>query len=150
MAAAPRDMTTGEIEVLLDALQKNILGELREIKSNMVTAAVFEARQVAYDQRTTRLEQDHQAWVRESTEAHVALDKDSKARHAETTAAITALEIKVNNRFEKGEERSFQLEQSAKQQKNGKWQAIGIAVLAAVLSVLVNIMVFWVNKGIGA
>lgn len=147
--AAPRDMTTGEIEVLFHEFEKSVLGALARIENNMVTADVFEARQIAYDQRTTRLEQDHQAWVKESTEAHVSLDKDSKARHAETNASVAALEIKMNNRFEKGEERAFQLEQQAKAQKNNKWQAIGIAILASVLGVLSSIMISMVKGGIG-
>lgn len=147
--AAPRDMTTGEIEVLFHEFEKNILGALNRIENNMVTIDVFDARQAAYEQQLHRLQLDHDTWKNESTGAHVSLDKDSKARHKETEAAIAALEIKVNNRFEKGEERAFQLEQQAKAQKNNKWQAIGIAILASVLGVLSSIMISMVKGGIG-
>lgn len=141
MAAAPRDMTTGEIEVRLDSLEKNILAELREIKASMVTTGVFDARLMAYEQQQSRLERDHQEWVRESTEAHIALDRDSKARHAETISEIKALEVRVNNRFEKGEDRQFTLEQATKAQKNSKWQAIGVAILSSVLSVIAAVII---------
>jgi len=149
MAAAPRDMTTGEIEVRLDSLEKNILAELREIKASMVTTGVFDARLLAYEQSQTRLERDHQNWVRESTEAHVALDRDSKARHAETRSELKALEQRVVTRFEKSEDRAFNLEQQAKAQKNGRWQAIGVAILGSVLSIISAVMISLVNKGIG-
>ena len=149
MAAAPRDMTTGEIEVRLESLEKNILAELREIKASMVTTGVFDARLVAYEQSQTRLERDHQEWVRESTEAHVSLDRDSKARHAETLAEIKALDAKVSNRFEKSEDRQFQLEQSTKSQKNSKWQAIGVAILSSALSVIAAVLISVSQRGIG-
>ena len=45
--------------------------------------------------RLYRLEQDHKDWVHTSTEAHVELDRDSKARHAETKAELEALELKL-------------------------------------------------------
>jgi hypothetical protein len=142
-------MTTGEIEVRLDSLEKNILAELREIKANMVTTGVFEARLLAYEQQMTRLDRDHQEWVRESTEAHVALDRDSKARHAETLAKIEALDVKVANRFEKGEDRQFTLEQATKAQKNSKWQAIGVAILVSVLGVISSIVIAVAKTGLG-
>jgi hypothetical protein len=149
MAAAPRDMTTGEIEVRLDSLEKNILAELREIKASMVTTGVFDARLVAYEQQMARLQRDHDEWVKESTRAHVALDSESKARHAETLAEIKALEIRVNTRFEKGEDRAFQLEETAKAQKNSKWQAIGVAILSSALSVIAAVLISVSQRGIG-
>lgn len=141
MAGQARDMTTGEISVLLEAFQKNVIERLDIIQNQMVTKDVFDARQVAYEQRMLRLESDHQKWVQESTGAHVSLDKDSKARHAETEAAIEALELKINNRLEKSEERQFQLDQQAKGQKNGKWQAIGVSILAAVLGIISSVVI---------
>lgn len=150
MAAAPRDMTTGEIEVRLDSFEKNVMAALAEIKNNMVTVDVFDARQIAYEQRTSRLEKDHQEWVQESTAAHVSLDKDSKARHAETVAMVTALEVKITNRLDKQDERAFNLEQTAKAQKNSKWQAVGLAILASILGVISSVLISVVNRGIGA
>jgi len=149
MAAAPRDMTTGEIEVRLESLEKNILAELREIKANMVTTGVFDARLMAYEQQMTRLERDHQEWVRESTEAHVSLDRDSKARHAETNAEMKALEQRINTRFEKQEERQFTVDQAVKAQKNSKWQAIGVAIFSSALSILAAIIISMNEKLLG-
>jgi hypothetical protein len=147
MAAAPRDMTTGELEVRLDAFERNVMAALEEIKNNMVTIAVFDARDAAREQRVERLERDHQTWVKESTEAHVALDRDSKSRHAETNSKIEALEVRINTRFEKNEERAFNLEQTAKAQKNGRWQAIGVAILSGAISILVGIVLNISNFG---
>jgi acetyl-CoA carboxylase alpha subunit len=149
MAAAPRDMTTGEIEVRLDSFEKNVMAALSEIKDNMVTVAVFDARDAAREQRVQRLELDHQRWVKESTEAHVTLDSESKARHAETGAAMKALETKFETRFEKAEDRAFHLEQAAKAQKNSKWQAIGVAVLGSVLSIFASIFISITNRVLG-
>lgn len=147
--AAPRDMTPGELEVRLDGLENNILAALKVIQDSMVTTTVLDAKLSASDQRVTRLERDHGDWKDESTRAHVQLEADSKARHAETLSGVSALDVKINTRFEKNEERAFQLEQTAKAQKNSKWQAIGVSVLGFALAVISSVLISVLNRGIG-
>lgn len=154
MAAAPRDMTTGELEVRLDGLESNILAAIKTIQDNMVTKAVFDVQQKASDERVNRLAEDHQAWVRESTEAHVSLDKDSKARHQETIALVekkvaesnVALE-KVNARIDdsnektalKFKERDKRREDDEKDLKSARravfnlWIAGGITIVVSII-----------------
>lgn len=91
------DPTPGELRIMFDSLQKSIDG----IGDRMATKEFVNAKLDAYLDRMTRLEQDHKEWTRVSSEAHVSLDKDSKARHAETQSDMDALDTKVHTRIDK-------------------------------------------------
>lgn len=148
MAAAPRDMTTGELEVRLDSFESNFMAVLQEIRNNMLTEAVFEARWASYEQRVTRLEEDHKAWVRESTEAHLRLESDSKARHKETEAVVSALELKLQAEIDRAksssraDHKSIQVElketrkeaESVKRSRINIWLAAAVAIIGSILT----------------
>lgn len=150
MAAAPRDMTTGELEVRLDSFESNVMAVLQEIRNNMVTEAVFEARWAAYEQRVTRIEKDLQEWIRESTEAHVSLDRDSKARHKETEAAMEAMKVKLESDIDKSKantrtelrqlrtdfEESKKDTETVKRSRINIWLAAGVAILGSIFTKL--------------
>lgn len=90
---ADRDPTTGELAVLLET----ILSRLGDVATKEFVQTKFDG----FNDRVSRLEQDQREWAKTSTQAHVELDRDSKARHAETEAATDALELKVHARIEK-------------------------------------------------
>ncbi len=91
------DPTPGELRIMFD----NLLTVLGDIRSQMATKEFVNTKFDAFLDRVNRLERDQKDWTRTSTEAHVALDKDSKARHAETQAALAALELKTHARIDK-------------------------------------------------
>lgn len=145
---APREMTTGELQVRLDSFETNVMAVLQEIRNNMVTEAVFEARWSAYEQRVGRLESDLQAWIRESTEAHISLDRDSKARHKETEGALAALELKLQSKIDdakvhaRADHKEIKVElaearkdaDGVKRSRVNIWLAAGVAVLGSILT----------------
>lgn len=88
-----RDPTTGELAVLLE----RILIQLGDVATKEFVQTKFDG----FNDRVKRLEQDHTAWVRTSTEAHVELDRDSKARHAETKSEMIQLEARLRAAMEK-------------------------------------------------
>lgn len=91
------DPTPGELRIMFS----NLLTGLDDIKTRMATQEFVNAKFDAFHDRVKRLEDDLKEWTRVSTEAHVALDKDSKARHAETQADHDALDIKLHARIDK-------------------------------------------------
>lgn len=137
------DPTPGELRIMFDSLQKSIDG----IGDRMATKEFVNAKLDAYLDRMTRLEQDHKEWTRVSTEAHVSLDKDSKARHAETQADTEALDIRVHARIDKVKTelqasiKSITDDQKADQKelksvRNGRvttWIGIGLTWLGALV-----------------
>jgi hypothetical protein len=139
---AADDPTPGELRLMI----ANVVDLLGDIKKDMATKEFVEAKFDAFRDRMNRLEEDHKDWVRTSTEAHVALDRDSKARHAETEKDLQALEVKVFAALDKqktslgsridgitDEQRTG--ERELKQVRNGRvtqWIGIGLAWLGTV------------------
>jgi len=144
MAATPRDSTNAELALKIDA----VLEALSEIKDQMVTKAVFDTWQQGNDRRITRVEEDLKDWIKISTEAHVALDKDSQARHKETEAAMDALEIKLQAEIDKAKANArsdykalkTEVDETRKDAETVKrsriniWLAAGVAVLGSILT----------------
>lgn len=144
------DPTPGELRIMFD----NMLTMLGDIRAQMATKEFVNAKFDAFHDRVSRLEQDQKDWTRVSTEAHVALDRDSKARHAETQADLDALDLKVHARIDKVKtELQLQVkaitdEQKADQKelksvRNGRVTAwIGIA-----LTWLGGLVLFFLDRG---
>lgn len=107
----------------------NLLTGLDDIKSRMATQEFVNAKFDAFHDRVKRLEDDQKEWTKVSTEAHVSLDKDSRARHAETQADLESLEVKFNTRVDKIVDEQRASEKQVKAVWNGRittW--IGIAL----------------------
>jgi hypothetical protein len=138
------DLTTRELAIKLDA----VLDVMLEIKDQMVTKAVFETWQQGNDRRIARVEDDLKAWIRESTEAHVSLDRDSKARHKETEANIDALQLKLEADIDKSKtntraeirqlrqdfEESRKDNETVKRSRINIWLAAGVAILGSIIT----------------
>lgn len=151
MAAAPRDMTPGELTVRLDGLESNILAALKVIQDSMVTTQVLDAKFVGVDQRVGRLEKDHAEWKNESTRAHVQLEADSKTRHAETTSDMDKMNTNLRTKIDKDtatlhaemkEIKSQRAEdekdiKGAKRAQTNIWIAAGLAVAGSILARLI-------------
>jgi uncharacterized protein (UPF0335 family) len=140
---AADDPTPGELRIMIS----NVIGLLSDIKSEMATKEFVNAKFDAFLDRMNRLEQDHKDWVKSSTEAHVALDRDSKARHAETRAEMEALEVRLRAAMEKkAAEARAQIDEVVTEQKSAEkevkavrnsrvtqWIGIGLAWLGTVV-----------------
>lgn len=136
------DPTPGELRIMFD----NLLKGIDDIGNRMATKEFVNAKFDAYHDRMSRLEIDHKEWTKVSTEAHVSLDKDSKARHAETQADLDALDVKVHARIDKvktelqSQIKTITDEQKADQKelktvRNGRvtaWIGIGLTWLGGV------------------
>ena len=147
-----RDPTPGEINVRLDG----ILEMLREMRDTIATKEFVNAKFDGYNDRVSRLESDQKEWAAVSTAAHVELDKDSKARHAETLAEVKALEARVLAHRDKDKaetaahlkeqsDRQFQIEQAQKQTRSNRvlqWSLLAVgAVLSVVTPIVVSILI---------
>lgn len=137
-----RDPTSGELKIMF----QSILTGLAEVKETMATKEFVNAKFDGYNDRVSRLERDQKEWTQVSTAAHVELDKDSKARHAQTEADLEALDTKIHTRIDKvkleletkvkavvDEQKADQKE--IKNVRNGRvtsWIGIGIAWLGTV------------------
>lgn len=91
------DPTPGELRIMFD----NLLKGIDDIGKRMATQEFVNAKFDAFHDRVKRLEEDQKEWTKVSTEAHVSLDRDSKARHAETQADLDALDAKLHARLDK-------------------------------------------------
>lgn len=91
------DPTPGELRIMFD----NMLKGIDDIGKRMATQEFVNAKFDAFHDRVKRLEEDQKEWTKVSTEAHVSLDRDSKARHAETQADLEALDVKIHGRIDK-------------------------------------------------
>lgn len=119
------DPTPGELRIMFS----NLLTSLEDIKTRMATQEFVNAKFDAFHDRVKRLEDDQKEWTKVSTEAHVSLDKDSRARHAETQADLESLEVKFNTRVDKIVDEQRASEKQVKAVWNGRittW--IGIAL----------------------
>ena len=144
------DPTPGELRIMFD----NMLTMLGDIRAQMATKEFVNAKFDAFHDRVSRLKQDQKDWTRVSTEAHVALDRDSKARHAETQADLEALDVKVHARIDKVKNelqqqvKSITDDQKAdqkeiKQVRNGRvtaWIGIGLTWLG-------GLVLFFLDRG---
>lgn len=136
------DPTPGELRIMFD----NLLKGIDDIGKRMATQEFVNAKFDAFHDRVKRLEEDQKEWTKVSTEAHVSLDRDSKARHAETSADLEALDVKVHARIDKAkaelagridgivtEQRSSEKElKSVRNNRVTVWIGIGITWLGGV------------------
>lgn len=126
------DPTPGELRIMFE----NLLDVLGEIRSQMATKEFVNVKLDGFVDRMNRLERDQKDWTRTSTEAHVSLDRDSKARHAETKAELSALEVKLNTRIDGivSDQRAGEKEiRSVRNSRVTQWIGIGLAWLGTVV-----------------
>lgn len=133
------NLDNGQLNVKLDL----ILDQLEKMSKNMVTKDVFDVWKEGNTERIARLEKDLGDWIAESTAAHVRLDAESKARHAETIAADSAMRTYIDNRLEAAETREEQLNEGIKNRKNamaGVWVAVVIGGALTVAGLVIQLV----------
>lgn len=134
-------MTPGELEVKLDA----IIDQLTSMSKVMVTRDLFDTWREGNNERMGRLESDVRRWIETSTAAHVELDKDSKARHADAESKIAALEAKIEGRISAGEDKATKIEETQKAERSRRWFSVGLAVLSSILGLIASAILILVN-----
>lgn len=142
------DPTPGELRIMFD----NLLKGIDDIGNRMATKEFVNAKFDAFLDRVKRVEDDLKEWTKVSTEAHVALDRDSKARHAETQADLDALDIKLHARIDKVKaEASLQIDKIVDEQKASEkeiksvrnnrvtaWIGIGLTWLGGLVYIFIQ------------
>ena len=128
----PDNLDNGQLNVKLDA----ILAQLTSIDGRMVTKDVFEIWKQGNADRISRLERDVKDWIQTSTAAHVELDRDSKARHADTGAEIDKFRLEVRNDQEARDNRDFTVDQNLKAVRSNRVITFSVAGVSAVIGVL--------------
>jgi len=126
-----RDPTPGELFIMFS----QIVDTLKDMRETMATKEFVNAKFDSYNDRVRRLEDDVKAWISTSTEAHVTLAADSKARHEQAETDSIARNVQVNGRIDKIEKDQKEQETTIKAQRNGRAQAITISIIGAVLAV---------------
>lgn len=144
------DPTPGELKIMFE----NLLTLLGDIRTQMATKEFVNAKLDAFLDRMNRLEQDHKEWTRVSTEAHVSLDKDSKARHAETQADLEALDVKIHARIDKVKsEANARIDAIVSEQRTSEKEIKGVrngritAWIGIGLTWLGGLVLFFLDRG---
>lgn len=125
----PDNLDNGQLNVKLEL----ILQRINDGFAQMVTKDLWDTWRQGNNERLTRLENDHKTWVQQSTESHVTLDKDSKARHAEAIKEIEELDVRINTKLDKERERNDRIEAEQRSRKNATAKfVIGLVVTSAL------------------
>lgn len=128
----------GEIEPTpweLHRADKQILESLTRIEISMMTGKQFEEYRAAADGRLSDVRGRQAGWETLSGAEHVAI-----------RARISAGEKDLDTKIEKQAERADTLERSARESRTRTLLAIGLAVLGALLSIGVTVIL----RGVGS
>lgn len=139
-----RDLTTGELAIMLD----NILAAVKDLKDTVATKEFVNAKFDSQNDRVSRLENDVKDWTKTSTAAHVKLDSDSQARLEEAHTYADKQIANVSARVDALEAEQHAQEQTLKQQRNQRAQAITIAVIGSILSVVGSVIATAIIRGL--
>lgn len=139
-----RDPTPGELQIML----KNINEALRDLKNVVATKEFVNAKFDSYNDRVSRLESDVKDWIQTSTAAHVSLDAQSQQRQDQIRTEIDTKVGAVSLRIDQIEADQREQERALKAQRNGRAQAITIAVLGSILSVVGSVIASGVIRGL--
>lgn len=134
------NLDPGQLNVKLEM----ILQRVNEGFANMVTKDLFDTWRQGNNERLTRLEEDHKAWVQVSTSAHVTLEAESKARHEDALKEIQELETAIAHKLDKERERNDKIEAEQRARKNATARyVIGLVVTSvlAVASIVTTVVV---------
>lgn len=137
------DETNDQLKAIarLEVQLQTVLTQLSVVSSNMVTKDLYTAQNANVEYRFSSQEQQITNLKADTTKAQVELDAASRARHETVKNTQAAFEKEVNERFEKQEERAFQIEQSQKEQKNSRWTSIGVTILGGLVSVVASVVI---------
>lgn len=126
------ELTPAAISVEL----RNIYSLLENMSKNMVSKDLFEAKFDSNNERVKRLEFEQREWAEKSTQAHVELDRDSKARHAESNALAEKIRAELQHEIDKAGQEAKDAKRDAEQNRRTRFNgfiAAGLAFASALI-----------------
>jgi hypothetical protein len=139
-----RDPTPGELRIMFS----NIIDSLRDVKDTMATKEFVNTKFDSYNDRVSRTEADVKEWIRTSTAAHVKLEADRISGDIALSGEIKESVKAVADKIEALEADLKEQEKTLKAQRNGRAQAVTIAILGSILSVVGSIIASGVIRGL--
>lgn len=145
-----RDLTAGELGIKLDGVSD----QLKQIRSEMFTTALFAAWRDGNEARLVRLEDDQKEWARISTQAHEQLAGQITAALANDKAEREKLKVSVNADIArvaadlaglKEDQETIKEKQEARRYDLVK--SISLAVLVSLLGVISTLAVVVIRNG---
>ena len=131
------ELTPSAISVEL----KNIYALLESMSRTMVTRDLFDAKFDSNNERVKRLEFEQREWTEKSTQAHVELDRDSKARHTESKSDLASLRTELQNEIDKVALEAKEAKKDNEQNKRTRFNAFVAAGLAFASAVILKFFV---------
>lgn len=131
------ELTPSAISVEL----KNIYSLLETMSKNMVSKDLFEAKFDSSNERVKRLEFEQREWAEKSTQSHVELDRDSKARHQESNSKIDAVRQQLLSEIEKLEKEAKDTKGETEAIKRSRFNAMLVAGLSLVSGLILKFFV---------
>lgn len=133
----PEELTPSAIAVEL----RNLYNLMETISKTMVTKDLFDAKFDSVGDRVKRVELEQREWAEKSTQSHVELDRDSKARHQESNARIDAVRVQLENEIEKLEKEAKDTKTETETIKRSRFNAMLVAGLSLVVGLILKFFV---------
>ena len=131
-----RDPTPGELRVMLE----HITRVLETMQAQMATREFVNLKFDSYNERITRLERDLKDSDIDNAKSVTELKKDVASQIRESDIERQSMSSDIHSRIDDIIEDQKTQRRTIDGQRNSKNQAIGIAILGAVLSVIVGII----------
>jgi hypothetical protein len=134
--SADRDPTPGELRVMLE----HITRVLETMQAQMATREFVNLKFDSYNERITRLERDLKDSDIDNAKSVMELKKDVASQIRESDIERQSMSADIHSRIDDIIEDQKTQRRTLDGQRHSKNQAIGIAVLGAVLSIVVGIV----------
>ena len=131
-----RDPTPGELRVMLE----HITRVLETMQAQMATREFVNLKFDSYNERITRLERDLKDSDIDNAKSVTELKKDVASQIRESDIERQSMSADIHSRIDDIIEDQKTQRRTIDGQRHSKNQAIGIAVLGAVLSIVVGIV----------
>jgi hypothetical protein len=131
-----RDPTPGELRVMLE----HITRVLETMQAQMATREFVNLKFDSYNERITRLERDLKDSDIDNAKSVTELKKDVASQIRESDIERQSMSADIHSRIDDIIEDQKTQRRTLDGQRHSKNQAIGIAVLGAVLSIIVGIV----------
>lgn len=139
-----RDPTLGELRIMFS----NIMDSLRDVRDTMATKEFVNTKFDAYNDRVNRLEADFKEWRDTSIAEHVRIDAESNAQNDKIRDEIARQVGTVQGNLNTVVEEQKAQQEALKSQRNGRAQAVTIAILGSILSVVGSVIASGLIRGL--
>lgn len=134
--SADRDPTPGELRVMLE----HITRVLETMQAQMATREFVNLKFDSYNERITRVERDLKDSDIDNAKSVTELKKDVASQIRESDIERQSMSADIHSRIDDIIEDQKTQRRTLDGQRHSKNQAIGIAILGAVLSIVVGIV----------